>query len=124
MLPNNINLLKLAKLLAYSNVYEISIQFYPKTISVFISKDGVELTDFGGDFDFAIDKAIEYLNRINKKTKLRQATAEDFKVGTTLIDSEGNKFCLRIKYAEGIWECNKRVHFENEAKHYKVEEKM
>lgn len=53
--------------------------------------------------------------------KFRIATIEDFKVGTTLFDSENNSFTLRKKYAAGIWECNNRVHFENEAKFYKVE---
>ena len=50
----------------------------------------------------------------------RTATKADFKVETTLIDSEGNKFTLRKEYAPGIFECNNRVHFENEAKFYKV----
>ena len=54
--------------------------------------------------------------------ELRQATKEDFKVGTHLIDSEGNDFCLRRKYDDGIWECKNRVHFESEAKFYKVKE--
>ena len=54
--------------------------------------------------------------------KVRQATIVDFKVGTVLIDSEGNRFGLRRKYAEGIWECNHRVHFENEAEIYSVED--
>lgn len=58
---------KLAKLLKWSDKYEINIQFWPKQTAVFIEKDGVELTDFGGDFDFAIDKAIEYLRKINKE---------------------------------------------------------
>ena len=52
--------------------------------------------------------------------ELRQATKEDFKIGVTLFDSEGNSFCLKRKYDKGIWECNHRVHFENEAKFYKV----
>ena len=50
----------------------------------------------------------------------RQATKEDFKVGTVLIDSEGNEFGIRYHYADGIWESNYRVHFENEAKFYRV----
>ena len=56
---------------------------------------------------------------VNNKNK-RQATKEDFKVGTTLFDTMGNSFTLRRKYAEGIWECNHRVHFESEARFYKV----
>ncbi len=50
----------------------------------------------------------------------RIATKEDFKVGTTLIDSEGNEFTLRRKYCDGIWECNHRVHMEDEARFYKI----
>ncbi len=56
---------KLNKLLAYSDRYEISIQFWPDQTAVYIAKHGVDLIDFGGSsFDFAIDKAIEYLSRI------------------------------------------------------------
>ena len=54
------------------------------------------------------------------KATTRTATKEDFKVGTTLVTSEGYDFTLRRKYDEGIWECNDRVHFENEARFYKV----
>jgi len=64
-LPNDIKLVKLRKLLAYSDRYEISIQFWPEQIAVYITKDGVDLKDFGGSFSFAIDKATEYLDRIN-----------------------------------------------------------
>lgn len=63
-LPNDIDLLELKKLLAFSDKYEISIQFWPQQIAVYIAKDGVDLTDFGGDFDFAIGKSTEYLVRI------------------------------------------------------------
>lgn len=62
--PNNTHLSMLKKLLKFSDRYEISIQFWPKQIAVYIAKDGVDLTDFGGDFDFTIEKSIEYLNRI------------------------------------------------------------
>ncbi len=68
-LPNNINTDKLSGLLMYSDRYEISIQFWPQQTSVFIMKDGIDLTDFGGDFDFAIDNAVDYLKRINKTKK-------------------------------------------------------
>lgn len=51
---------------------------------------------------------------------IRPATKDDFKMGTTLIDSEGNQFVLRQKYAEGIWESNCKCHFESEAKFYRV----
>lgn len=63
-LPNDIDLLKLKALLRFSDRYEISIQFWPQQIAVYIMKDGVDLIDFGGDFDFAIGKSTEYLNRI------------------------------------------------------------
>jgi hypothetical protein len=51
---------------------------------------------------------------------LRISTVNDFKIGTTLISSEGFEFKLTNKYDNGIWECKKRVHFESEAKFYKV----
>lgn len=61
---------KLGKLLKYSDKYEINIQFWPEQTAVFIAKDGVDLQDYGGSFDFAIDRAIEYLTRINKTKQL------------------------------------------------------
>lgn len=62
---------KLKKLLEYSDKYEISIQFWPKQVVVYIEKDDVELQDYGGDWEFAIESSIEYLNKItnNKKNK-------------------------------------------------------
>jgi hypothetical protein len=66
LLPNEIDLQLLSKLLKFSDKYEISIQFWPETIAVYISKDGIDLKDFGGSFKFAIGNSIEYLNRINK----------------------------------------------------------
>ena len=51
---------------------------------------------------------------------LRTATANDFKVGTILITSEGYEFKLINKYQDGIWESKQVVHFENEANFYKV----
>ncbi|MBK9223415.1 MAG: hypothetical protein IPO16_15030 [Saprospiraceae bacterium] len=66
-LPNDIDLLKLKSLLSFSYKYEISIQFWPKQTAVYISKDGVDLKDFGGDFDFAIGKSTEYLKRITRQ---------------------------------------------------------
>jgi len=65
-LHNGIDTVKLAKLLKYAGKYDITIQFWEQT-AVFICKEDVELKDFGGSFDFAIDKAIEYLDRINNK---------------------------------------------------------
>lgn len=63
-LPNEIDLGVLANLLKYSDKYEISIQFWPDQIAVFICKDGVDLKDFGGGFEFAVSKSISYLDRI------------------------------------------------------------
>jgi len=57
---------KLSSLLKYTDKYDISIQFWVDQTAVFIAKDDVDLTDYGGDFDFAIDSAIDYLKRINK----------------------------------------------------------
>ncbi len=59
----------LAELLKFSDVYEISIQFWPEQTAVYIEKGGVELQDYGGDFEFAVGMAIDYLKRINKKAK-------------------------------------------------------
>lgn len=59
---------KLGELLLYSDRYEITVQFWPQQISIYIEKDGVDLKDYGGDFDFAVSRAIEYLNRINNKS--------------------------------------------------------
>ena len=60
-----IQIKKLNELISFSDRYEINIQFWPKQISVYIAKDGVDLIDYGCDFDFAIDNSIEYLKRLN-----------------------------------------------------------
>lgn len=67
ILPNDINITHLSELLMYSDKYEISVQFWPDLIAVFIAKDGIDLKDYGGDFDFAVKSSIEYLKRINKQ---------------------------------------------------------
>jgi len=69
-LSNEIDLNKLSKLLKYSDKYEISIQFWPDQIAVYISKDGVDLNDYGGGFDFAVSKSIEYLERLTGNKEL------------------------------------------------------
>jgi len=51
---------------------------------------------------------------------LRTATANDFKVGTVLISSEGYQFKIVSKYDNGVWECKNRIHVESEAHFYKV----
>ncbi len=66
MLPNDIDLEQLSRLLKYSDDYEISIQFWPKQTAVYISKDGIDLQDYGGDFDFAIGRSIEYLDSVTR----------------------------------------------------------
>lgn len=63
-LPNEIDLTLLSRLLMFSSKYELSIQFWPEQTAVYISKDGVDLQDYGGDFKFAVGRAIEYLERI------------------------------------------------------------
>ena len=57
----------LHKLLKYSDRYDISIQFWVDQTVVYISKGGVDLQSYGGDFEFAIKSSIAYLDRINKK---------------------------------------------------------
>ena len=63
----NSQLTKLDNLLQYTDVYEISIQFWPNQTAVFIEKDGVELQDYGGSFDHAIDSSLGYIKRITKQ---------------------------------------------------------
>lgn len=54
----------------------------------------------------------------------RIATEQDFKVGVTLIDSQGNRFTIYKKYDEGIWEARgyrgNKCLFSSEAQFYKV----
>lgn len=64
-LPNNLDINLLTKLLKYSDRYEINIQFWPGQTAVYIEKDGIELSEFGGDSEFSLRKSLEYLNRIN-----------------------------------------------------------
>lgn len=61
---------KFQQMLAYAGKYQITIQFWgPGKTNVFIEKDCVPLTDFGGlDYDDAIIKTVEYLDRINGKS--------------------------------------------------------
>lgn len=54
--------------------------------------------------------------------QLKTATTQDFKSGTILLDSEGNRHIISDKYSEGIWNTKgSNVVFENEAKFYTVE---
>ena len=54
----------------------------------------------------------------------RTATTEDFKVGTTLVTSEGFEFTITSKYDEGIFEARgkrgSKCVFSNEARFYTV----
>lgn len=63
---------KLKSVLFWSSKYEISIQLWPSQTVVFIAKDGIDLESWGGDFDFAVGTALDYLNRINKKSPTGQ----------------------------------------------------
>jgi len=60
------------------------------------------------------------ITKIKIMTNLKTATANDFKIGTVLISSEGYQFKLISKYDNGVWECKNRIHVESEAKFYKV----
>jgi hypothetical protein len=57
-------------------------------------------------------------------TTLRQATESDFKVGATLITSEGYEFTIYSYYSEGIFEARSssgsKCLFSGEARFYKV----
>lgn len=59
----------LSSLIGYQNIYEISIQFWPEGVTVYIAKDGIDLTSFGGDFDFSIGKSLRYIEGLVKKQK-------------------------------------------------------
>lgn len=65
-----IDLIMLNRMLAYSEKYDITIQFWGESnTNVFIEKDGIDLTDFGGlSPDEAIKKTVQFLDRINKKS--------------------------------------------------------
>lgn len=56
----------LLKLLAYTDRYDLSIQFWVESTNVYINKANVELQSYGGDFDHAIGSALKYLDRINR----------------------------------------------------------
>ena len=57
-------------------------------------------------------------------TTLTTATKKDFKLGTTLITSEGYEFTITSKYDDGIWNTKSnsgsKIVFENEARCYKI----
>lgn len=64
----------------------------------------------------------------SKMGTLRTANANDFKIGVTLITSEGYGFTITSKYDDGIWEARgtsgqgEKCIFEDEARFYKVNE--
>lgn len=57
----------LRRMLQYAGKYQISVQFWGEgNTNVYIEKDGVSLTDFGGlEPGEAVSKTVEYLDRIN-----------------------------------------------------------
>lgn len=65
-----LNILKLMKsIIRYSNKYEISIQYWPDQWAIFIAKDGIDLTSFGGEPEDTLERGLEYLNRITKNNE-------------------------------------------------------
>jgi hypothetical protein len=56
----------LTKIMRYSKKYEISVQFWPDQWAIFINKDGIELTSFGGEPENTLRRGVEYLDRINR----------------------------------------------------------
>ncbi len=52
----------------WSGKYKFSFQFWPDQNNVYISKDGVDLTSFGGysTIKGVLVKALEYIYRINR----------------------------------------------------------
>lgn len=57
------------RLMSYSSRYEISFQMWPNQYTIYIAKDGIDLHSCGGDAypNEAMKRALEYLDRINKK---------------------------------------------------------
>lgn len=56
----------LTRIIRYSNRYEINVQFWPDQWAIYISKDDVELTSFGGNPEETLRCGVEYLDRINR----------------------------------------------------------
>jgi hypothetical protein len=57
-----------ARLLEYSKKYEISFQMWPDQKTIYIAKDGVDLTSYGSsDAEWTMRSTLDYLDRINKK---------------------------------------------------------
>lgn len=54
-------------LIEYSKVYELNFQMWPNNNSIYISKDGVDLTSYGGydEVGEVMIETIKYLDRIN-----------------------------------------------------------
>ena len=59
----------LTKIMRYSKKYEISVQFWPDQWAIFIAKDGVDLTSFGGEPENTLKRGLEYLDRITKSSR-------------------------------------------------------
>lgn len=54
--------------MAYSDRYMINFQMWPDHYTIYIEKDSVDLYSYGSyDATETMSKALEYLDRINKK---------------------------------------------------------
>ena len=58
-------------------------------------------------------------------TTLRTATVSDFKVGATLVTSEGYEFTITKHYSEGVWEARgqsgTKCVYKDEVRLYKIQ---
>lgn len=66
MLPHNINLDKLAKLLNYTDRFNITIEIWATgdfTIYIYTKKQFNQIFKYQSDFDDAIDEALKFLNK-------------------------------------------------------------
>lgn len=56
------------RLMVYSNRYSISFQMWPNQYTIYVEKDDVDLYSYGSDDPTeTMSKALEYLDRINRK---------------------------------------------------------
>ena len=55
------------KLVGYSEQYEINFQMWPNQYTIYISKDGIDLSSFSGEDEIhSMSMALKYLDRVNK----------------------------------------------------------
>lgn len=58
------------RLLKYSERYQINFQMWPDQYTIYIEKDHVELSSFGGGaVTETMEMTLEFLDRINRKSK-------------------------------------------------------